>query len=148
MNVTDVLQNITRLFLDTAPVIYFVERNPRYYPVTKPFFDHIDNSIFEAVTSPVTLAECLVIPDRLGQTQLQQDFQDLIIRGNNTLFMTIDDHIGITAANLRARHNLTLPDTLQLAVAIEAGCDAFLTNDTRLKRVTALQVLVLDEITI
>ena len=57
MNVADALPNVTRLFLDTAPVIYFAEQNPHYYPIAKHFFDHIDHGDFEAVTSPVTLAE-------------------------------------------------------------------------------------------
>jgi predicted nucleic acid-binding protein len=49
------------------------------------------------------------------------------------------------AANLRARHNLTLADALQVAVALSSGCDAFLTNDAALKRVEGLNVIVLDE---
>jgi predicted nucleic acid-binding protein len=39
-----------------------------------------------------------------------------------------------------------LTDALQIAVALEAGCEAFLTNDRTLKRVTELRVLVLDEL--
>ncbi|MFA0763852.1 MAG: hypothetical protein XFASWVDF_001578, partial [Candidatus Fervidibacter sp.] len=35
---------------------------------------------------------------------------------------------------------------LQLATAIKAGCDAFLTNDATLKKVTELKVLVLSEL--
>jgi predicted nucleic acid-binding protein len=50
------------------------------------------------------------------------------------------------AADLRARYRLLTPDALQIAVALEAGCEAFLTNDLMLKRVTELRVLVLDEL--
>ncbi len=50
------------------------------------------------------------------------------------------------AAALRARYHLRLPDALQIAVALEAGCEAFLTNDRALKRVAELRVLVLDEL--
>ena len=50
------------------------------------------------------------------------------------------------AAGFRARYHLLLPDALQIAVALEAGCEAFLTNDLTLKRVTDLRVLVLDEL--
>jgi hypothetical protein len=32
VKVADALQGVTRLFLDTAPVIYYVERNPKYAP--------------------------------------------------------------------------------------------------------------------
>jgi predicted nucleic acid-binding protein len=41
---------------------------------------------------------------------------------------------------------LSLPDALQAAVALVAGCDAFLTNDAVLKRVTELRVITLDEV--
>ncbi len=54
----------------------------------------------------------------------------------------------IRAADLRARYNIRLPDALQLARDIDAGCDAFLTNDTQFKRITELKVLVLDELTV
>lgn len=49
------------------------------------------------------------------------------------------------AADLRARYNLTLTDAFQLAIAIQAECDAFLTNDSDLKRVKEIPVLVLSE---
>ncbi|WP_414584039.1 hypothetical protein [Scytonema sp. PCC 10023] len=41
MNVTESLQGVTRLFLDTAPVIYYVERNPQYFASASVVFDHI-----------------------------------------------------------------------------------------------------------
>jgi len=41
---------------------------------------------------------------------------------------------------------LHLPDAFQIAVAIREGCEAFLTNDRRLTRVTDLRVLVLDDL--
>ena len=50
------------------------------------------------------------------------------------------------AAELRAAYRLLTPDALQLTVALEAGCEALLTNDRTLKRVTELRVLVLDEL--
>lgn len=78
MKIEDALQGVARLFLDTAPVIYFVERHPTYFARAETIFDQIDADALEAVTSPITLAECLVIPYRTGALQLQQDFMDLI----------------------------------------------------------------------
>ncbi len=146
MKIDAALQNITHLFLDTAPVIYYVEKNPQYLATVEFVFDQIDNSSITAVTSPVTLAECLVVPYRLGIANLQQDFLDLIVYGNNTIFVSIDRAIGTQAAEFRARYNLTLPDALQIASALVAGSQAFLTNDATLKRVTELNVIVLDEV--
>jgi len=51
-----------------------------------------------------------------------------------------------SAADLRARYNLRTPDALHVATAIDAGCDAFLTNDTGIKRVQEIAVLVLDDL--
>ena len=99
-----------------------------------------------AVTSPVTLAECLVVPYRLGAATLQQDFLDLIVYGNNTVFVSIDREIGRRAAELRAGYNITLPDALQIAGALVAGCQAFLTNDATLKRVTETNIIVMDDV--
>jgi predicted nucleic acid-binding protein len=146
VKIDSALQNITHLFLDTAPVIYYVEKNPQYFAIVEFVFDQIDSGSITAVTSPVTLAECLVLPYRLGIANLQQDFLDLIVHGNNTVFVNIDREIGRQAAELRARYNITLPDALQIASALVAGSQRFLTNDTTLKRVTELNILVLDEL--
>jgi predicted nucleic acid-binding protein len=41
---------------------------------------------------------------------------------------------------------LRTPDAILIATAIMAGCDAFLTNDKRLKQVTEIKVLVLEDL--
>jgi predicted nucleic acid-binding protein len=98
------------------------------------------------VTTPVTLAECLVHPLRLGLAALRQDFIDVVVTGASTTFVSLDQQVGETAARLRAQYNLCLPDALQMASAIVTRCDAFLTNDAQLARVTELTVLVIDEL--
>lgn len=146
MKIADALRGVARLFLDTAPVIYFVEQNPAYADRVNDIFDRIDAGTLTAVTSPITLAECLVGAIRHGPAHLVTDFTDLITVGVNVTFGPIDAAVAQEAARQRAIHNLTLTDALQVAVALAAGSDAFLTNDLALKRVTALPILVLDEL--
>ena len=43
MTITEHLQGAQRLFLDTAPVIYFVEKNLAYIERFKPVFALIDS---------------------------------------------------------------------------------------------------------
>jgi hypothetical protein len=90
MKIAERLQTVTRVFLDTAPVIYYVEANPRYRPIVEVIFDRLDNGALTAVTSPVTLAECLVFPYRLGKSEAVQGFTDLIVNGSGTEFVVID----------------------------------------------------------
>ena len=146
MKIAEALQGITHLFLDTAPVIYYVEEHQLFLATVTPIFDRIDSGLLIAVTSPVTLAECLVAPYRLSLIKLQQDFFDLIVHGRYTTFMPLDHEIARQAAELRARYNVTLPDALQIAAALSAGCEAFLTNDGNLDRVKELRVLVVGEL--
>lgn len=148
MKVADALQTVTRLFLDTAPVIYYVEQNPRYVPLVDEIFDRIDNGSLPAVTSPVTLAECLVVPQRLGQVTVQQAFMDLVVSGSGITFWPLDHAIACQAAELRARYGLSLTDAFQIAAALAAGCDAFLTNDAALQRVAELTILVLEDLAV
>ena len=146
MKLADALQSVSCLFLDSAPVIYQVERNPTYSSLVSVIFQEVDAGRFQVVTSPITLAECLVMPYRLAAVTRLQEFVTLIASGRNTRFVTINQATGQKAAELRSRYNLGLPDALQFACAIEAGCDAFLTNDLALRRVTELRILVLDEL--
>jgi len=99
----------------------------------------------EAVTSAVTLAECLVHPYRHHDLALAQKFRDVITGSVNTRYVGVDA-VAEQAAELRARYNLTLTDAFQIAAAQAANCDALLTNDGALKRVSGLTVLVLDEL--
>ena len=100
------------------------------------------------MTGPITLAECLVQPYRLALVSLQQDFFDLVVHGSNTIFVSVAQEDARYAAELRAMYNLTLPDALQIASAIRAGCDAVLTNDAGLRRVTKIRTIVVDDLEI
>ena len=75
VKVDDALAGVRLLFLDTAPVIYLVERNPTYVAIARAMFRFIMRGDVIAVTSPVTLAETLVAPVRAGIPQLQRQYQ-------------------------------------------------------------------------
>ena len=146
LKVSAALQGVSLLLLDTAPVIYLIEQNPAYLDLVKSVFERVDDGRLNAVTTPVTLAECLIYPIKFGLPKLRRDFIDFIVNGTNTSFIGLDQTIGEEAAKHRANYNLSLPDALQVAAAIHSGCDAFLTNDSQLKRVTEVKILVLDEL--
>ncbi|MFM7368982.1 MAG: VapC toxin family PIN domain ribonuclease, partial [Sphaerospermopsis kisseleviana] len=66
MNIEDYFIQGKKLFLDTVPVIYYVENHPQYQSSVNYVFHGIDSGLLSAVTSPITLSECLVYPYRLG----------------------------------------------------------------------------------
>jgi len=145
VKINDALTGVRRLFLDTSPIIYHLEGVAAYQPLTDVIFQEIRKGTLEAVTSSVTLAECLVHPYRQGNAALVQQFRNAITAGINTLYVGVDA-VAESAAELRARYNLSLTDAFPIAAALAAGCDAFLTNGAALKRVSELRVLVLEEL--
>jgi predicted nucleic acid-binding protein len=146
MKLDDALAGVTSLGLDTAPIIYFVEANPKYDALVTEIFRRIDTGEFGGVTSVVTVTEVLVQPIRRGDTELEQDYLDLLLDSANFATMLMDTDTAKRAAALRAKYNLRTPDAIQIATALETDCQAFLTNDLPLKRVTELRVLALDEL--
>jgi predicted nucleic acid-binding protein len=146
VKVAQAIQDVSHLFLDTAPVIYYVQCNPTYSARADQIFDSIDAGILRGVTSPITLAESLIGPIRQRAAHARQNFFDLIVSGANMVFVALDQSIGERAAELRVQYNLGMSDAFQIAAALSAGCGAFLTNHLALKRVRQLPILVLDEL--
>lgn len=139
------IDQASRIFLDTAPIIYFVENHPHYRDIVQTIIKSVDDQSILLITSPITLAECLVIPLRNANTVLHDAFYQTIVFGNNTHFVMLDESHARLASQLRATYNLTLTDAFQIAVAILAQCDFFVTNDKKLQRVSEISVLVLDD---
>ena len=145
MKFAEQLESLRQVFLDTAPVIYFVEKNPDFAEKVQPIFSKLDEGTLTAVVSPITLAECLVLPYKIPNPDIAQVFSDLLVNSESVLFYPIDEVIADRAADLRAHYNITLTDAFQPAVAIQAECNAFLTNDIDLKRVTEIPITILSE---
>lgn len=145
MKLAEQLESIQQVFLDTAPVIYFVEKNPDFSEKVQSLFTKLDEGTLSAVVSPITLAECLVLPYKIPNPDIAQIFSDLLVNSESVLFYPIDEVTADKAAELRARYNITLTDAFQLAVAVQAECDAFVTNDIDLKRVTEIPMIILSE---
>jgi predicted nucleic acid-binding protein len=139
------LTGIYRVFLDTAPVIYYVENIATYRSIMDAIVERSRAGALELVTSPITLAECLVFPIRRGNRELAERFRQVITRGINTYYASID-RVAERAAELRALRNLTLPDAFQIACARSVRCDGLLTNDHALTSTEGLRVLMLDDL--
>ena len=133
------------LFLDTAPLIYFIEKNRRYHDIIKPVISQIDALETEGLSSTITLLEVLVHPLRDGNKKLANMYKAILLTSNGLVTHEISHAISERAALLRAKHGLKTPDAIQLATATQHKADYFLTNDPALKKVKGVKVLVLDD---
>ena len=140
------LAPLKRLYVEAAPLIYYVEEHPIYIARMDAIIASVENAPIEMVSSVIILTEVLTHPLRLGQIKLVQDYQDILLQSGRFRLQPVTALIAESAANLRARYNLRTPDALHIATALESGCDAFLTNDLTIRRITELTVVILDDL--
>jgi predicted nucleic acid-binding protein len=140
------LSGVTRLGLDTSAIIYLIEAHPKYDTLVAAIFSDIAAGRFVGVTSAITLTEVLIQPLLHGDIPLQQRYRDLLLWSANFEVVSVDADVAERAASIRARHRLRTPDALQIATALNADCEVFITNDATLRRVSELRVLILDEL--
>lgn len=133
------------VFFDTAPLIYFMEKNVRYIDVIKPVITLIDSGQAKGLTSTITLLEVLVLPLREGNKKLAEKYKAILLSSNGLETCEISNAISEKAAGLRAKYGIKTPDSIQLATAIVRKADYFLTNDLALKQVKEIKVAVLED---
>ena len=130
---------------DTAPFIYYIEDVAPYADLLDPVFSLLENHALRAVTSTVTFAEILTKPFADKNFSLADEIKFTLKSFSSLSIASIDEKLGEAAALIRARYTIRLPDALQVAAAIQEEASLFLTNDKRVKKVDALEVVVLSD---
>jgi predicted nucleic acid-binding protein len=87
--------------------------------------------------------EVLVVPYRTGNFSLADRYEALLTRSRGLRFIDVDRPLLKTAARVRATFRLKPPDAIQVAAAMVAKCQAFLTNDRRIPPMPGLKVVQL-----
>jgi predicted nucleic acid-binding protein len=146
MKVEQAIAGVKLLFLDTAPVIYYLEGHPTFSPSIRSIFEKVSNGDLQLVSSPITLAECSSIPCVQQRPELKQDLADVLALNRHGIFRITDEVVLIEAVKMRVKYGLKLADAIQVATAIVCNCDGFLTNDLELSKVTEIRSIVVSEL--
>jgi predicted nucleic acid-binding protein len=146
MKLDDAVKGVSRLAFDTAPIIYFIETNPSYDNLVSNIFNRVAIGEIEGWTSVISLSEVLVRPIASGRNDLQEAYRELLLKSSNFHTLPISATVAENAAVVRATYGLRLPDAIQIAFALDNGCQAIICNDYSMRRVTELAVLILDDL--
>jgi len=146
MILSEALGEIKTIFLDTAPVIYFIEAHHQFGPLVKQVVELMNENRIQAFTSVLTLSEVLPKPVETGNDELVEKFKTYLKNGPNLTMLPIGETIGETAGVLRGKYPyLKTVDAVQIAAALDAEADAFLTNDKKLSVIKEIKILVLSD---
>ena len=128
------------VLMDTNPIIYLLEGNPLGEPF-RSVFQAVDAGRIRAVVTPITIAEVVTGPIKVGKEALAERYRRTLTQAAGWTLCSIDADIAVLGARLRVRHALKLPDAFQLAAALQSGCYALVTHDRDFESVSDIPVL-------
>jgi predicted nucleic acid-binding protein len=123
-----------------------VEEHKKYFNSTNSIFGWLESPRAQAVTSTITLLEILVQRYRLSDIDRVNKFYALLSTFPHLEWVAPSLRIADTGAQLRAEYNLRTPNAIQAATALRYGATGFVSNDAGFRKVTGLDVIVLDDL--
>jgi len=146
VTLSEELVQINSIFIDTAPIIYYIKAHPQFGPLVKEVVNAFQSGDLNAYSSVITLAEVLPKPVERGDERLVRKFAEFLKHGRNLTMIEISEGTAEAAGKLRGRYSfLKTVDAIQLAAALDIGAGAFLTNDVKLQQFNELKVLILKD---
>ena len=126
------------LLLDSAPIIYVLERHPQFASRFLPLFEAHAAGRFAFAVTTITIAEVLTGPFQAGDETLARRYRAIL---ESWQVVALDSVIAESAARFRATLRLKLPDAVQLASALAIGADALVTHDRDFSNVRGLRIV-------
>jgi predicted nucleic acid-binding protein len=143
--VAEDLKKYKRIAFDTNLFIYLMEKHEKYFDAVKSIFTMVEKGQLYAITSVLVVTELLTKPIKDGNKSLIQKYKAAICTFPNLEVRNVDYGISVSTAKIRAKYGFKTPDAIFIATAIEDKAEAFVTNDTRLKSVDGIDIIILDD---
>ena len=130
------------VFLDSNPVIYFVEQPSPWGPAVTARIAALRAANERLAISDLVRMECLVGPLQANDLERLADFTTFF-SAPDVEVLAITPVVCDRAARIRAQYRFKPLDSLHLAAAVERGCTRFLTQDANLKKFPDIPVEIL-----
>jgi predicted nucleic acid-binding protein len=139
------LKGIASLYLDSNILIYLIEGNVELSELVLAAFRQIEIHNVTLYTSEITVTECLNGAYREGLEELAQKYLELLSSEEFIILLPVDSDVCVEAARVGAEYRLKTVDSIHLASATLAGCQALLTNDGSFRSTKIVQTIRLSE---
>lgn len=142
----DPVADAGRICFDSNALIYLLDRVQPYFPWLLLLFESVAGGERVAVVSVISEMEVMVKPLR------DEDFDGLnrlddALAHPSVVVVALDRGIARRAAAIRAALDLSVPDAVVAATALEAGCDLIVGNDKQFaQRMREIPYIYLDDV--
>ncbi len=130
------------IYCDSCVLIYWLDQVGPFHLRARSRFQALEAAKDRMAITHLTRLECRVGPWKRKEPAVLAVFDNFFARPDVQL-LPITAAVFDRATQLRAEQGFKTPDALHLAAAIEASCDIFLTNDTRLSKCPDITIEVL-----
>lgn len=134
MKPEEALHGVTRLLLDTNPVICVLEKDAKFAERTWAVFTQARLQNVQLIISPLTLIEVLSKPGMTDDELKRFGNFCLATQGIEFIPIHFDDQFAIRIGFFRRSIGVKLPDCIQFASAERLNCEAILTADPHFNR--------------
>jgi len=126
------------LLVDSAPIIYTLEAHLKFADRYKAMFARHAAGEFSLAVTTITIAEVLTGPLGAGEEALAKRYRAVM---ESWRVVELSADIAETAARLRGKLKLKLPDAIQVASALAINAEALVTHDRDFAKVKGLRIL-------
>ncbi len=83
MTLSEELTRVNTIFIDTAPIIYYMEAHPQFGSLAREVVSTFQSGKLTAYSSVLTLAEVISKPIERGDEKLARKFAEFLKHGKN-----------------------------------------------------------------
>jgi predicted nucleic acid-binding protein len=136
---------VMKLFLDACSIIYLIESQEQLGQKTRLLITEALKNKTQLVISRLSFLECRVLPLKTKDDELLSRYNNFFKLPSLEIIELTEDVINL-ATDLRANYSSSLrtPDAIQIACALKAHANQFLTNDKKLLAIQEIDVLLIN----
>jgi len=131
------------IIIDTCIFIYQFENHPKFSKLTHKIFTHLEKKNSVGYISTISLLEILIKPKKEKQYPLALQYKFLLAESSYLKMVDITVKIADLAADVRAKYNLSTPDSIIIATGLYQTATGLITANKRLAKVKEIDVFVL-----
>ncbi len=141
----DQLERAVRVHVDARVLAFHLLGDPRYLDLTRLLFGGLRSGAVAGQCSALSLYQILSEPFRRGREECARDVAKLLAVYPGLEIVPVTASVAVQAAQVQAQLGGGTERAVQIATALDAGADLYLSEGSGLRRIAGMQVENLED---